>query len=274
MFKKILKVVPFIFLAIYISACCFLYFSQEHILFPSRGHTPVEQKYHFATPFEEVWIETDAAKLHALYFHAKQARGIIMFFHGNTESAAQFGDTANEFTDQGFDYFVPDYRGYGKSSGKITNEKQFLNDVEEFYEWASAHYPENKIYVAGRSMGSVPATYLGAKHSPRLTLIIAPFYNVIAMKDIRYPYLPDFLLKYHFPNNLWIKQIKGPVFIIHGTKDRTISYHHSEWLADAAKDNPHRRYFSVPGAGHSNLQDFPLYHKILRHLMTREVTDA
>ena len=99
--------------------------------------------------------------------------------------------------------------------------------------------------------------------------MIASFFNIAAMKDIRYPYLPDFILKYKMPNNRWITVIKCPVYLIHGTKDKTIPFSQSERLSQLPKST--HRYFSVPGAGHNNLQDFPLYHKILYFLMNQEV---
>jgi len=274
--KRIIAVVLATLAAIiYISAGTYLYLKQDAILFPA-SKTPAGEVFHFEVPFEEVWIEAEDAKLHGLYLKADEdplkTRGIIIFFHGNSERVQQFGATADEFTKQGFDYFIPDYRGYGKSTGKITSEKQFLADIDRIYDWAKQKYPENKIIVAGRSLGAAPAAYLGSKNNPKLVLMIASFFNIAAMKDIRYPYLPDFILKYKLPNNRWIAQIKCPVYLIHGTMDKTIPYTQTERLSRVTAGSP-RRYFSVPGAGHSDLQDFPLYHRILYFLMNQK-TDS
>lgn len=267
MFKKTLKAALLLSLAAYIFACLYLYFSQDGILFPSPKSS-ANLTYSFAVPFEEVWMDSDGARLHGLYFRAKQPRGLIIFFHGNSEKNQQFGASAQEFTDQGFDYFVPDYRGYGKSSGEITSEAQFLGDIEKIYAWAKQKFPENKIAVAGRSMGAVAAAYLGAHFNPWKVVMIAPFFNIKAMADIRYPLLPKFLVRYQFRNDHWITQIKSPVYLIHGTEDKTIPAQHSEWLASLAPSS-HKR-FLIPGAGHSNLQDFPLYHRVLYLLMNQE----
>lgn len=193
------------------------------------------------------------------------SKGIILFFHGNSERAEQFGESADVFTSRGYDYFIPDYRGYGKSTGEVTSEAQFLADTDRIYEWARAKYPENKIVFAGRSMGAVPAAYLASKHQPKVTVMIAAFYNVAAMKDIRYPFLPDFLLNYDFPNNKWIAESKSPIYLVHGTEDDTVPHEHSLRLSPLAKA-PHK-HFSVPGAGHNNLQEFPIYHQILYHIL-------
>lgn len=263
--KKITAALFALIVLVYIGACGFLYSQQDKILFPGN-QTPSDFQYSFDIPFEEVWIEVDGAKLHGLYYPAEgESKGIILFFHGNSERAEQFGESADVFTTRGWDYFIPDYRGYGKSTGKITTEAQFLADIDRIYEWARAKYPENKIVFAGRSMGAVPAAYLASKHQPKVTVMIAAFYNVAAMKDIRYPFLPDFLLNYEFPNNKWIAESKSPIYLVHGTEDKTVPYEHSLRLSPLAKA-PHK-HFSVPGAGHSNLQDFPIYHEILYYIL-------
>ncbi len=263
--KKILISLAVLAALVYISACAYLYSQQDKILFPGN-HTPADFKYSFDIPFEEVLIEVDGAKLHGLYYPAEgDPKGMIIFFHGNSERAEQFGESADVFTSRGWDYFIPDYRGYGKSTGEVTSEAQFLADIDRIYEWARAKYPENKIVFAGRSMGAVPAAYLASKHQPKVTVMIAAFYNVAAMKDIRYPFLPDFLLNYEFPNNKWIAESKSPIYLVHGTEDKTVPYEHSLRLSPLAKA-PHK-HFSVPGAGHSNLQEFPIYHEILYYIL-------
>ncbi len=255
--------------AVYLSACIYLYYGQEGILFhPPK--TPADKVYtNFPGPFEEVWIPLEGAKMHVLRFFAKKpSQGVVIFFHGNTQNAEDYGKTANEFTDQGLDYLIPDYRGFGKSTGKIENEKQFLKDAEIFYAWVKTQYPENKVYLGGRSLGCAPALYLSAKNSPKRTVLVSPFFNIPAMADIRYPFLPKFLVRYQFRNDFWIRMTQSPVYLIHGDKDITIPPSHSERLADLAQA-PHR-YFSVPGAAHGDLQKFPLYHRLLYYLMSEE----
>ncbi len=268
--KKIAAALSALLVIGYILVCTYFYAEQGKILFPSRT-TDADFQYSFPFPFEEVWIDSDGAKLHGLYYPAQiegertESKGIIIFFHGNSEKTEQFGESADVFTTRGYDYFIPDYRGYGKSTGKITSETQFLADIDRIYDWARAKYPEDKIVFAGRSLGAVPAAYLASKHNPKLTVMIAPFYNVAAMKDIRYPFLPDFLLNYQFPNNRWVAESKRPVYFVHGSQDKTVPYEQSVRLSRMTKAA--HKHFSVPGAGHNNLQDFPIYHEILYHIL-------
>lgn len=262
--QKILVQAAMIAVLGYAAACGYLYFSQNQILFPSPK-TPTEKKFEFSMPFEEVWIDAGTAKLHGLYFKAETSRGLIVFFHGNAEKAEEFADSAPEFTSQGYDYFIPDYRGYGKSTGKIISEEQFLSDIDRLFKWALSKYSADKIILGGRSLGAVPAAYLAAKHRVKRTVLIAPFFNVAAMADIRYPIFPKRLVRYQFRNNLWVSQIRGEIDFIHGTDDKTIPLEQSRRLFELAQG--WKQYFLVPGAGHNNLQDFSLYHEILFSLL-------
>ena len=268
-FKKISLGIAIGAAAIYIATCAWVYFRQEKILFHPKK-IELDKKFSFRVPFEDVWIDADGAKLHGLYFRTQAVppKGMIIFFHGNDQTADKYGESAAEFTNQGFDYFVPDYRSYGKSSGIIQSEKQFLSDIDRFYEWAKTQYPEEKIALAGRSLGGVAALYLASKSKPRLTVAIATFFNISAMADIRYPYFPKFLLRYHLPNNIWIAQAQSPVYVICGAEDKTIPPAQSERLAALTKDA--RPAFVVPGASHGDLQKFPLYHQILSDLLNKE----
>lgn len=273
MIKTIKRILPAVVCAgalFYLSACGYLFFTQNKIIFNAGKPLRADYRYSFKTPFEEIWIEADGARLHGLYFKAKapRPRGLIVFFHGNSERADQFGHSAEEFTGQGYDYFIPDYRGYGKSTGKLTSEKQFLSDAEKILEFVRKLYPDNQIALAGRSLGAVPALYLSTLMQPKITVAIAPFYNIDAMAAIRYPYFPRGLVRYKFPNNEWIPQLKSPVYLIHGTEDRSVPPIQSERLAQLAKAKHER--FLVEGAAHSNLQDFPQYHQILASLMKKE----
>ena len=264
--KKILVGAALAAVVIYAGACTWVYFRQEKILFHPKK-IAVDQKFSFRVPFEDVWIDADGAKLHGLYFKAENAKGMIIFFHGNDQTADKNGESAVEFTNMGFDYFVPDYRGYGKSSGVIQSEKQFLGDIDLFYQWAQTKFPEEKIALAGRSLGGVAALYLAAHYQPRLTAAIATFFDIAAMANIRYPFFPKFLLRYHFPNNLWIAQSKSPVYVICGSEDKTIPPSHSERLASLS--NSPRTAFVVQGAAHGDLQKFPIYHEILSRIVNQ-----
>ena len=99
--------------------------SQESLIFYPEI-LPPDYPFAFSEPFEEVTVPVEAATLNALLFKAPNAKGVILYFHGNAGSLRTWGDVAGDFTSRGYDILIPDYRGFGKSTGNISNEKQLL----------------------------------------------------------------------------------------------------------------------------------------------------
>jgi pimeloyl-ACP methyl ester carboxylesterase len=73
---------------------------------------------------------------------------------------------------------MPDYRGYGKSSGWIASEQMLHEDAAVAYEYLLERYPEDQIVICGRSIGSGIATYLAKTHRPRMLILEIPYFSL------------------------------------------------------------------------------------------------
>ena len=104
----------------YVGVCVFLYAKQEWLLFrPTKLAS--DHVFVFEHDFEEYNIEVgEGIALNALLFHADQARGVVYYLHGNAGSLNGWGHQANDFLENGYDFLVVDYRGYGKSCNFTT----------------------------------------------------------------------------------------------------------------------------------------------------------
>ncbi|MBU1746041.1 MAG: alpha/beta hydrolase, partial [Proteobacteria bacterium] len=107
----------------------FLGCTQESLIFFPET-LPRDYPFSFSEPFEEVNVPVEAATLNALLFKAqnkgadfKSVPGVVLYFHGNAGSLRSWGGVAGDFTSRGYDILIPDYRGFGKSTGDIANEK-------------------------------------------------------------------------------------------------------------------------------------------------------
>ena len=97
------------------------FFQEKLIFFPEKVNT--DYKYPFQQPFEEVYLTTaDGASLHALYFRSPQPKGVILYFHGNAGSLRTWGYLAEDLIPFGYDVLMPDYRGFGKSTGTLSQQ--------------------------------------------------------------------------------------------------------------------------------------------------------
>ncbi len=262
-----------------ISAICicslFIGCSQASLIFYPEILPP---DYHFAfsEPFAELTVPVEAATLNALLFQAQNSQGVILYLHGNAESLRTWGAVAGGFTSRGYDILIPDYRGFGKSTGKITNEKQLLDDGLAVYRLLTETWPENRIIVYGRSIGTGIATFIARSEKPQMLILESPFLSLIELASHHYPFLPrpilSMFLRYPLRNDLRIGEVACPVYLFHGTKDEIIPFEHSVRLERLIR-SPHR-LIPIEGGGHNNLSDFSAFHQGIDQILRRENGDG
>jgi uncharacterized protein len=238
--------------------------SQEGLIFYPEKISP-GYTFDYQGPFTEITLPVDGAAIHALLFKADKPRGVVLYFHGNAGSLRTWGDVATDFTRRGYDVFIPDYRGFGKSTGNISNEAEFLQDGAAAYDYLARHYPEQQIVIYGRSIGTGVAVHTAGMRAPRMVILESPFFNLIDLAAFHYPLIPVSLirsfLRYPLRADLWIGKIRCPIYIFHGTADFTIPYRESERLIPLCSDRG--RLIRLEGGGHNNLSDFARYQEQL-----------
>ena len=126
-----------IFLVVYVAVLALLYFFQERLIFFPSKLEP-NHDFSFDRPFEEIRLDAEGTWISGLKFLAqsrdggqiysdardangerKAKNGAAIFFHGNAGNLQGWGKYARHFTDLGYDFYLFDYRGYGKSGGEI-----------------------------------------------------------------------------------------------------------------------------------------------------------
>lgn len=219
-----------------------------------------DYQYTFDQDFEELFIETsDGASLNALHFKLEKPRGIIVYYHGNAGDLSRWGNITSYFTEHNYEVLVMDYRTYGKSTGKLSEEALY-SDASLFYEKAKQLFPENQIIVYGRSLGSAMASYVASKNKPKKLILETPFYDLRRLVKKKVSYFPAIsgLLKYKFPTAEFVNDVTCPITIIHGTKDGVVPFESAELLYSTI-DPAQRKLVVVPEGKHNNLITFPHY---------------
>jgi alpha-beta hydrolase superfamily lysophospholipase len=250
---------------IYVSLCLFIYFFQHLFFFrPERLMFSFQYKYPF--PFEELdFTMEDGGRINAIYFKVPNSRGVVFYLKGNSKSIKGWGKFAKDFLSNGYDFFMMDYRGFGKSRGKRSQSKMF-GDAQYLYEWLSQTYSEDKIILYGRSWGSGIAAHVSARNKPRMLILDSPYFSFYYNANRYLFFLPlKWILRYDIRTDLFLQTTECPVHIIHGKKDRLISFSQSEKLKALypSKITLH----GIEGARHNNLPDFPEFFEILYNVL-------
>ncbi len=251
--KKIALRIAQIVVLLYLSLCAALYFYQESLIFPLTD-LPPDFVFNFEEEFEEFTIPTaDDATLSGLLFRADSSKGLIFYLHGNGGALNTWGKVAKTYTSRGYDVFLLDYRQYGKSSGEISSEAQFFDDVQQAYNLVKSNYEESQICVLGYSLGTAPAAMIAANNHPKQLILQAPYYSLVDMMQRNYAFVPTFLLKYRFEIASFMPQIKAPITIFHGDNDSIIYYGAS--LKLKAHFKPTDRLITLEGGRHNGMHD-------------------
>jgi pimeloyl-ACP methyl ester carboxylesterase len=262
---KTTMVILSILLGLYIVLCLVLFLFQENIIFLPQKLSK-EHQFRFAQPFEERYVKSSDRKLlHGLLFKSDNSKGLIFYLHGNAGSLDGWGEVADVYTALGYDIFLLDYRGYGKSEGELQNEQQLYEDVQAAYTEMLKAYDEQKIVVLGYSLGSAPAARLASLNRPRLMILQAPYFSMAEMMKSTFPIVPTFLLKYKLETFRYITECKMPVVMIHGDEDEVIPYGQSLKLKGLSKATD--TLITIKGMGHNGMTHHHDYGRIIRNVL-------
>jgi len=257
---KILFFLLLICFVFYGGAMGALYLKQESLLFYPF---PLSQdyEYSFNTAFDEINLTAeDGAVLNALHFKQDNPKGVLLYYHGNAGSLHIWGEVGEYFAPLGWDVVIMDFRTYGKSTGELSQENLY-KDAELFYNYTLDHYPEDKIVVYGRSLGTGIATNIAAKRNPQKMILETPYWSILSMAKVHYPWLVyDFLVKYPMHSHKFIQEVNCPIHILHGTADKVVPYEQGKKLYESIKKKK-AEFITFDDGGHSNLRFFDLYKK-------------
>ena len=250
--------------ACYVLFCGALYFNQERLIFHPEV-LPPGFRFSFTEPFSEIALPVDGAALSAVHFRCERPRGVVLYLHGNTGNIQNWATEASTFLTRGYDAFFFDYRGFGKSTGKLTREASLLTDARAAYRYLRERYGDDRIVVYGRSLGTGPAAYLAATFAPRALVLEAPYYSMQDMARREYPFVPGFILKYPLRTDRWVSSVRCPVYLFHGTADTVIPHSSSIRLENIIGGRGH--LVILEGGQHDGLGNYTRYHEVLNRIL-------
>lgn len=242
-----------------------MYFFQEKFIFPG---TKLSKNYNFDFNYdfeEHFFAMPDGKKINALLFKSHESKGLVFYLHGNADALHYWGDIAPIYTQHNYDILIIDYRGYGKSEGKIESEEQIYNDIQNIYSKMCERYNEENIVVVGYSIGSGIAAHISAKNEPARLILLSPYFNIETLAKKHYPFFPSFLIRYKFPTNEKLPQINCPIILFHGKNDTLIPVGHLKKLKKHCK--PKDELIILENQTHGGMNDNPVFQDKLKSIL-------
>lgn len=230
-----------------------LYVTQSSLVFyPEIGREIVATPAQLGLPFEDIHLKTsDNIILHGWFVPAAQARGTVLFLHGNAGNISHRLDSIRMFHRLGYSTLIFDFRGYGNSGGKPAEQGTY-RDAEAAWRYLAEqkHVPACRIVLFGESMGGAIAAQLAGHKRPAALVIASGFTSVPDLAQQIYPYLPArWLARIRYDTQGYLRTVSAPVLIAHSPQDDIVPYSHGQALFAAA--NPPKQFLELAG-GHND----------------------
>jgi len=249
--RLITKVLPIILL-LYFLLISGIYLFQDKLLFHperiSKEHIERGDKN-----YEEINLQYPSGlEINSQLIKTKhKSNGVIYFLHGNRGNIASQKIDNDYYLQRGYDIYMIDYQGYGKSEGVIS-KKALETDAELGYNYLTKRYPSDSIIIHGHSLGSYPASYLASNKQAKFLLLSAPIYKVEDIITMKFPFIwLPFEFRTNLDNSVFIKQIKMPIHILSSKNDHMIPYESSMKFKNLLKTSD--SFTEVTRGGHNSL---------------------
>lgn len=271
MLKALLQLVVVLGFA-YGALLAYAYFFQERLVyFPGFGGGSTAAPTDVGLDYEEVRFRTaDDLRLHGWYVPARPELAVLLFMHGNAGDITHRLDTLRMFHDMGLSTFLFDYRGYGRSEGRPTEQGTY-RDAEAAWRWLVEErgVPPDRIVVFGRSLGAAIGAWLASHREPAALIIESAFTSAPDLARRHYGFLPVGLLaRIHYDTRRYIRELDCPVLILHSVDDEIVPFAHGRELYEAA---PQPKQFGTLQGGHNEsfFASYPEYRRLLSEFLDR-----
>ncbi len=149
----------------------------------------------------------------------------ILFFHGNAGNIGDRVEKIQNFYDLGVNVFIIDYRGYGKSQGKPTEQGMYRDALAAYdYLVSRKDILKDRIVVYGASMGGVAAIEVASKRPVAALIADSTFTSASDMGKTIAPFVPAFILTTKLDNAAKIIRVMAPKLFIHSPDDETVPF--------------------------------------------------
>ncbi len=257
-----------LYLAIfYIFCALFMYLRQDSFIFYP---TSARHENHDYDKVVDYHLQRGPVDLRGWLVNPGFARDkLLIYYGGNAEDI--FNNIEEYQAVQAATLFVA-YRGYGPSSGK-PGEAEFFADALAVFDDIARTSAAKKIYLIGRSLGSGVACYVAARRQVQGAVLVTPYDSIENVARSHYPWLPiGQLLKHRFASLDFLPEIRCPLLVLYGGRDRVIPPARTENLIRHIQGE--KEVVRIAEADHGTIEMYPEYWQALLRFLHRETPQA
>ncbi len=236
-------------------------FEKSLIFFPASDPSPIQTGGMVGGCLftDHIFSTEDGVNLHSRWFRpdapaeADPATSkVLLFFHGNAGNLSGRTEMMLSLASLGVEVLIIDYRGYGHSEGR-PSEEGIYRDARAAWKFLTLEHgiATDRIVVFGKSLGGAVAIELASHVKPAGLIVQSSFTSVPDMASRHYPFVPGFALRTKMDSLSKISSIGCPKLFIHSTHDEIVPYEMGRRLFKAA--GPPKTFFEVVGAGHNEM---------------------
>ena len=246
MLKTVLYLIVFIFLFLIYARLL----ERKIIYFPSK--TIEFEPSDAGLAYEDVFFKAeDGTELHGWFVQVPDAYATVLYFHGNAGNISHRVEIAKMFNDKKMNFFIIDYRGFGRSKGS-PNEKGIYLDALAAYNYLVdiKGICLKKIILYGKSLGVAAAIDLATKVKAGALICESGFTSTQDFAREIYKFIPLWLFVSQKYDSLGkIGKLDIPKLIIHSQNDEIVPFSHGKRLFEKARE-PKELY--VMRGGHND----------------------
>ncbi len=248
-----MKIILLVCSLIFIAFILLRVFENRSVFAPAKYPSGFWQPDAFGLNLEDCYFySTDGSKLHGWFFKSEKPEATLLWSHGNAGNISDRLDNLSKLVALPFNIFLYDYRGYGKSAGKPSEEGVY-QDSQAAYDYLLTR-PEvdpEKIVIYGRSLGGAVAIDLATKRPCSSLILESTFTSAQDMAQIQFGALPiRWLMSSEFNSTEKIENLEVPILILHGDQDNIVPYNLGKQLFSAA--NEPKEFYKIKGADHND----------------------
>jgi hypothetical protein len=218
-----------------------MYLRQPHmIFFPISEHyqTPAD----WGLEYEDVTLTTaDGVQLHGWYIPKRESEQVLLFFHGNAGNISHRRDSIQLFHQLGLNVLIIDYRGFGKSEGR-PSEQGLYKDAAAAWRYLTEvkGFDPDDVVIFGRSLGGAVAAELAARVEARGLILESTMSSARDFARAVFKILSRLVvLRYEFNTAQLITDVHYPVLVLHSPEDEIMPFHLGRKVYDLANQPKH-----------------------------------